>query len=473
MPACALSFHGRTTRPFRPVRLLVGAVALATLAVPALSATSVAAPAAVPSAAVAGLAADPSGPTDEPVVSDLTMVQANIYTGLTVEKFQKDVAKVLALQPDFVTYNEVPFRSDAVMAPPAGYSIYRDMRNRFTAATPVAWRSDRWTPLGQGVFRISNWRGKPKGRQVEIGRRFANWVTLQDVDGRVVSVVSIHVAPLDKNMPDLLRRSVERLGILTDQLSSAGPVLVGGDFNVHYKSGRYPRDLVEPRGLVPTFDTLGTFFPTGDHFGATIDYIYNRGSETLLADQHYPVELKSDHDAVVAGFSWTEDLPEDTVLVRSDPDGGNAAKRSVLRSLKKGINAAVPGSTFRMVSSRVDLFAARSRLAAAARRGVSVQVSVVSGPMTTMELKLRKALRASGQGNSWIRRCKDACAQAWTEAVPPPTLILVSDAAGAWSLRQDLSRSVTTDVVERSTDLTLRTGQSALDEAAEIFQRLG
>lgn len=57
--------------------------------------------------------------------------------------------------------------------------------------------------------------------------------------------------------------------------------------------------------------------------------------------------------------------------------------------------------------------------------------------------------------------------------MPPPTLILVSDAAGAWSLRQDLSRSVTTDVVERSTDLTLRTGQSALDEAAEIFQRLG
>ncbi len=134
------------------------------------------------------------------------------------------------------------------------------MRNRFTASTPVAWRTDRWTALDQGVFRISNWRGKPPGREIELGRRFANWVTLQGTDGRVLSVVSIHVAPVTKGMPDLLRSSVERLGILTDTLSASGPVLVGGDFNVAFNSGRYPRDLLSAHGLVPTYDTMGNYF---------------------------------------------------------------------------------------------------------------------------------------------------------------------------------------------------------------------
>lgn len=461
MSARATSTCGRDARLRR---LLVGALAMATLAVPAVSAISFATPA----AAAPGAA---SSSNDDPAVSDITMVQANIYTGLTVERFQKDVATVLSIQPDFVTYNEVPFRSDAVMAP-TGYSIYRDMRNRFTAATPVAWRSDKWTALNQGVFRISNWRGKPKGRVVEIGRRFANWVTLQDVDGRTVSVVSVHVAPLDKNMPDLLRRSVERLTILTDRLSVAGPVLVGGDFNVHYKSGRYPRDLLEPHALVPTFDTLGYYFPTGDHQDATIDYVFARGAEKIVADQHYPVELKSDHDAVVAGLSWVEDLPTDTILVRSDPNGGTAARRSVLRALKKGINNAPAGATLRMVSTRVDLFAARSRLVAAARRGVSVQVSVVKRPLTAAEVKLRQQLSDTAQGNSWVQECQEACAQAWSGSSPPRTLILVSDAAGAWAVRQDVSRWVTNAVIERSTELTLSTGQTALDEAAEILQRL-
>ena len=83
-----------------------------------------------------------AGSRSEPPASDITMIQANIYTGLTVPRFQADVRKVLALEPDFVTYNEVPFRSDSVIAP-EGYDLYRDMTNRFTAATPVAWRADR------------------------------------------------------------------------------------------------------------------------------------------------------------------------------------------------------------------------------------------------------------------------------------------------------------------------------------------
>ena len=74
-------------------------------AVAAIAATAVLAVVPAPAEARAGGA-------DNAVPSDITMVQANIYTGLSIPRFQADVAKVLAIQPDFVTYNEVPFRSD-------------------------------------------------------------------------------------------------------------------------------------------------------------------------------------------------------------------------------------------------------------------------------------------------------------------------------------------------------------------------
>jgi endonuclease/exonuclease/phosphatase (EEP) superfamily protein YafD len=408
----------------------------------------------------------------EPVPGGVRLVQANIYTGLTVERFQQDVATVLAQQPDLVTYNEVPFRSDAVMAPP-GYSIWRDMRNRFTAATPVAWRSDRYTAIDQGVFRISNWRGKPPGREIELGRRFANWVTLRDTDGRTLSVVSIHIAPTTKGMPDLLRRSVTRLGVLTERLSPFGPVLVGGDFNVHYTSGRYPRDLLTSPGLVPTFDTLGGYFPTGDHFGATIDYVFNRGAEQLVASQHFPVELRSDHDAVVADLTWVTDLPTDTTVVRSDPAGGPAERRAVLARMSAGIRAAAPGATVRLVTSRADLFSLRSRLRAAAVRGVAVQVSVTSPTFSDPERRLVRQLRASGQASSWARRCRDACAQQWAGSGAPRSLMLVSDVSGAWTTRYDTGRALTRAVVQRPTKLVVSSGPTALRQADVLVRRVG
>ena len=43
----------------------------------------------------------------------------------------------MSVAPDFISYNEVPFRHDEFLAP-EGYELYRDMSNRFTAATPVA-----------------------------------------------------------------------------------------------------------------------------------------------------------------------------------------------------------------------------------------------------------------------------------------------------------------------------------------------
>jgi endonuclease/exonuclease/phosphatase (EEP) superfamily protein YafD len=110
-------------------------------------------------------------------------------------------------------------------------------------------------------------------------------------------------------MPDLLRRSVRRIGDLVAELASRGPVLVGGDVNVHYPSDRYPRNLLEAARMRPTYDTLGSHFPTGDHHGLTIDYVFNRGTSKLRAERHRRIELHSDHDAVVADLGWRKDPP--------------------------------------------------------------------------------------------------------------------------------------------------------------------
>ncbi len=256
------------------------------------------------------------------------MVQANIKTGMTVEKFQSDVRAVLAPRPDFVTYNEVPMRQDGVLAP-ADYDIWRTP-GRYKGATPVAWRTDTWTRVDQGTQRISNYREIPPKRHTMLGLRFANWVTLQSADGRTVSVVSAHVAPLVNGMPDLRRGTVRRIGALVTQLKARGPVFVGGDFNVHYRSSSYPRDVLTADSMVPTYDAMGSYFPTGDHRGATIDYVFATADDQIQVVSQHPVELNSDHNAVVAGLSWTVDAPGQTTVVRNNPTGTNAEQRVVL-----------------------------------------------------------------------------------------------------------------------------------------------
>jgi endonuclease/exonuclease/phosphatase family metal-dependent hydrolase len=403
------------------------------------------------------------------VPAGVTMVQANIYTGLTVDRFQADVRRVLAQHPDFITYNEVMFRKDPVLAP-AGYAIYRSTKNRFTAETPVAWRADRWTAIDHGTTMISDWRGKPPGRVVEIGRRFANWVTLQGVDGRVVSVVTVHTAPVDRNMPDLIRPSVNRLGALVDSLAPAGPVLVGGDFNVHYRSGRYPRDILAAHALVPTYDALGSYFPTGDHEGATIDYVLKRDDRgDLAATSQRPVELNSDHDAVVADYTWQTDAPASTRTITSDPAGDVGTQRVALRSLAQVVRSAQRGATVEVATRSLDAVAVARPLKRALARGVHVEIVTASRTLTLREQRLQRTLAARGDAQSWLRRCSGACLDAWRSAGVPAALVMVSDPKGSWQTRAQANRALTWTMVEAPTKVTISTGPDALAEGAGLF----
>lgn len=403
--------------------------------------------------------------------TDVRLVQANIYTRLRPKRFQADVAKVLAQQPDFVTYNEVPFRDTAILAP-SGYALYRDTRNRFTAATPVAWRTDRWTLDAAGTYRVSNWRGKPPGRVVELGRRFANWVTLHNADGRVVSVVSVHVAPKVRGMPDLRRGSVKRLTGLVTTLSAQGPVLVGGDFNIHYKSGIYPRDVLTTAALAPTYDTLGKYFPTGDHAGMTIDYVFNRGDAQLTATRHWPVELNSDHDAVVGGFDWQVDPASQIETVQNDPSGDLAAKRAALRQLVSSIHSAPTGATVEIATTRFDVTSMLRQARAALDRGVHVRVTIGGPYSTPRQRRLERAIVNSGDPASRFRICSGSCLTRWQALQVPKTLMMVSDAEGTWVKRHDLSRMLTPLAITSRTTATTYVGPIGLARGKQMLAAL-
>lgn len=416
----------------------------------------------------------PPAPEEVPVPETLRIAQANIKTGMAVKKFSADVAAVMAQRPDFITFNEVHHRSDDLVVPPgSGYAMWRDTANRYRAETPVAWRTDKWMPLEQGTHMLSDWRGVPPGKQVELGRRFANWVTLTSNEGRVVSVVSVHLAPETKGMPDQRRPGVSRLVTLVDSLAARGPVLVGGDFNFHYGSQAYPADLLAAGKLEPTFATLGSVFPTGDHRGATIDFVFNRGEGKLVATSHHSLELFSDHKAVVADMLWTVDVPATTVRITSNPSGTQAERLAATRELRSTVVAAQPGSRLEVYAADLRHAGIFRSLKAAASRGVRVDFVTRTKKLTTREKRLRTHLRArSTPKGSTFRHCGTACRQQWkASGAAPGTLLVTPSGLSQPTLRVDVNRKLNPNLFKQRTTVVRHTGPMAIAEVARRLPR--
>lgn len=404
--------------------------------------------------------------------SDIRIVTANLRSPQSATGFQQDAREVIAQHPDLITYNEVAFRQDMFLAPD-GYQLWRTP-GHYTGHNPVAWRTNVWHDVEHGTWRISNYTKRPPGKQTLLGLRYANWVKLESVDGRRLSVVSTHVAPPftddQGNRIDLVRPSVRRLSLLVDQLKGYGPVLVGGDFNAPYNSARYPRDLLTEAGLKPTYDLLGTSFPTGDHHGGTIDYLFLRGKGQLQADWHRPVELNSDHDAVVAGFSWTTEAPrpEVTTTVKNQPDGTTAERRAVARELRLHLAQTVAGDTVQLGTRGMNLGLVDRALRHAEARGVRVRVTTRSLQLTGIERRLKQTLDANG---SWLRRCQDACRTQW-ETNEPPSLLLVSGADRQGKERIDVSRPLRRTIITRRTTARITNSTTQMDAARAAFAGL-
>ena len=233
-----------------------------------------------------------------PTSLDVTMVQANILSRMADSTFSADLARATVSQPDFVTLNEA-VRPDPLLEID-GYDHYRGYDSRWTMETTVMWRTDRWSPVSTGTRYLHRRGGL-------WGTRAVNWVVLEEEQtGRTVSVVSAHPSPDGPSSHGLLPVYMAGLSALVRELSVNGPVFVGGDLNAHYTSGRFPRPALTAAGLTPTYDVYGMpIGGTGDHGGATIDYLLYQPAAGVTATSQSKVELASDHDAVVGTFTWS------------------------------------------------------------------------------------------------------------------------------------------------------------------------
>ncbi|MGL5861231.1 MAG: peptidoglycan DD-metalloendopeptidase family protein, partial [Phycicoccus sp.] len=216
---------------------------------------------------------------------EVRLTQANLYFGLSPAAYARDLRKVVADRPDFVTLNEAYRRPDAQITP-KGYQSFRASAPFDARETPVLWRDDKWTRVTAGTQLMHS-------RRVKWGTRYANWVTLKSGD-QVVSVVSVHASPGGKGRHGLFKEYIGSLNKLVNRLRANGPVLVGGDLNVHYPSSKYLDKWLRASETVSSFGVLpepAGGRATGDR-GGVIDYLLASGATFLNPETS---DLESDH----------------------------------------------------------------------------------------------------------------------------------------------------------------------------------
>ena len=424
-------------------------------------------------ATAAPIYADPLPATP---VGSVRMTTANLLSGQPQAKFEADLASVFQNAPDFVTFNEVPFRVDTQLAPP-GYALWRTP-GQYEGANPVVWRTDKWTAIAQGTANITNRWGKTKKQSVHWGVRYANWVTLQGVDGRVVSVIATHLAPKSEITAGLTPIGVNNLGNLVDSLRPAGPVLIGGDFNFHYANpNEYPRDLLAARGLTPVYDVLGRYLPTGDHYGATIDYVFLSDTAQVATNELYTSELNSDHDAVTVDLTLTGAPPSGVLsfgpgTVVNDPNGALASKRAVLDLMVKAIDGAPKGAgihleTVSMIDKKI-----RNALLNAKDRGVKVQFLSRRTPSSKVEKSLYSALGKRIYKRQWGVACPKACRKMESRRSLPTARLLVSKSGITPAVRIDVDAPLSFNSAKSPMSGTITTSQGKYDGAYKSFLKL-
>lgn len=339
----------------------------------------------------------------------MRMVEANIKAGMSAADTKADIDKVYSKKPDFVAFNEIHGRTDSALVRP-GYEVWRSP-GRYIGANAVTWRTDRWEPQARGTIYVSNVPGTVGDQVAEWGIRYANWVTLRSRDGcHVQSVVSYHVAPINRITKNLGPPSVARLGELNRYLSNAGPVIQAGDLNRHYKASNYPRAELKAAGMTPTYDLTGRYLPTGNHHQATIDYIFVSNPSQVTVTTQTAEGLRSDHNLLLADLRVNSRVRIPATPLRAVrghvvnvPNSRiTRARLQTVRRLSETARYTPKGETIRF--STTEFYDARQRkaLIAAFRRGVNVQVVTGNAKLNAQEQKLASVLGKNLRADSFI-----------------------------------------------------------------------
>ena len=464
----------RATRPIRqaPARRLVAGLLLLTTALVA-STLAVSSPASAREDLTSGAGAAAALPPAAPGVIRIT--QANLLSGQPALNFQSDAATVLSNQPDFITYNEVPYRHDVFLAPP-GYALFRTP-GQYTGATPVAWRTDRWTAINQGTTTVSYKLGKLPGQKVHWGIRYANWVTLQGIDGHVVSVISAHLTPENEITEGLQEVGVNNLGVLANELAAYGPVLMAGDMNFHYGPLQYPRALLASYGFTSTYDILGSHFPTGDHRGATIDYIFVKDASQFAVLGQYNQELYSDHDAITADLAFT-DAPASVPVsftpgtFTNVPTGNRPGRRAVLDLMVKAVDNTPEGAAIHLTTAKLGDKPLYRALRAAIDRKVHLQVVTRRANLSQQERNLMNVLGDKVWKKSFAVGCDEECQKIDSRGNLPQTRLLISQSGVTKALRIDADGPMVFSAGHVLMAAKIWTSQAPYDGAFKRFFKL-
>ena len=399
------------------------------------------------------------------------MVQANLESPQSASRFTADMKTVLAQRPDFITYNEVAYRSDAQLAPP-GYDMYRKP-GKYTGETPVAWDSTKWHATATGTYWISNSTAKTAAQRVMLGVRYANWATLTNDAGRVISLVSVHTAPNGYPVQQLIGPSMVRVGTLVKWLGKSGPVLTGGDFNMHYKGSRYQGGTLAKYSMTPTFDVLRKAVSTHDA-GGIIDYIFLRSASKFAVQDQYVVNLNSDHKLLGADLTplWTTSgsgsapptggtgsgsgssagVQPSTVDNSARPAPGTVARRIITILDRTPSGAAVHLASLRLSGSAVV-----KALLRADRRGVNVQVLSGNSRPTSEERQLWRALGSDVRTKRWASIRPSSYARSGL----PKLSLLVSKSTGTSAVRVVSDRPLTSYYQQHQFSARITTSLSA------------
>lgn len=458
-------------RRLRRPRLRALAVAVAALAIGPATLTAPV----VGSLAAASATTAPSSQHTGDVGDTLRVVHANIRNGMEPYKAAADFRTVAAQTPDVYTFNEVAGRGDASLTLP-GYEMFR-VPGTYTGANVVGWRADRWTKIHSGVAVISEAVGICCGQKHDPGIRRATWVTLRSIAGRQISVVSTHFAQRASNTEGLLAVSVQNLGELTASLRKYGPVVVGGDLNMQYGGARYERDLMAEHNLVPTFETLGNSFPTHDG-GGHIDYVVLRQEYELSVERHFPVELNSDHKALVADLTFLRpsDAPAWTpsqAVYRPTTIRNVTDPNRVREALIISVDRVPPGAAIHLATSRIADGELKRALARAHLRGVYVQL-IVHGryKATRQEWALRRLLGTDTTRRTFAARCNSDCPAILADHGMRITSLQLSKAGRSAGVRIDSNRAASWAARKPRANAVVTTDLSTYNEGFRGFFRL-
>lgn len=411
---------------------------------------------------------DPTVDPAEPVSATIRAVQANVKSRMKKKKFKADIAAIYAQQPDFVTFNEVTYRPDSWLVP-AGYAMWRTP-GAYTGEAPVVWNTSRWTKVDQGTWQISDTMRKKKNtKKFQLGLRYANWVSLQSNVGQRISVVSTHFAPPVSYLKDITTPSFERLAQLVDKLKSHGPVLVGGDLNVNYRSAAtYPRTLVSALGMTPVYDVTGVALPTGMYRNATIDYFLLGAASQFTVIGQTARAVHSDHrqltvDLALTGSSASAFVPG---TIFSDPA---TSPRAITKLMVKSLNLAPKGAVVHLLSSELAMKSVEKAIIRARKRHVKVQVLTASVRPTAVERRLAGLLGTKTKKKSWITHQPK-----WSNYGLPYASALVSASGGTRALRIDSSQPLVRGAHKVATRAVITADKTTYDQLfVQFFKAAG